>query len=199
MPTFAQLMAMVGRSIQSPREGAAEVLSFGVPREALWLIVATVVALSCISTEIKVLLTALDGLPEPIAAIVGNPAAFAALQFVGLVVTIAAVYAIGRAMGGTGSLEETALVICWLQFILVCLDVAWIGAFVLNPLLSNLVGLATMVLSLWLLTNFIAALHGFRSLLQVFGMILVSTFTLLVVLSLALVLAGFGAGPSGEV
>jgi hypothetical protein len=43
---------------------------------------------------------------------------------------------------------------------------------------------------MWLLTNFVAVIHGFRSLGQVFVMILVSLFVLAFVLSILLTLVG---------
>lgn len=199
MPSFGQLMAMVGRSIQSPREGAAEVLAYGVPREALWTIMFLVVVLSVILAEISALATSAAA-PEILGGLMANPLAIGALQLAILLATVAAVFGVGRAMGGSGSVEETALLISWLQFIMACIQVVQVVAFVLLAPLGGLIGIAALVLFLWLLTNFVAVLHGFRSLGQVFLMIVVSTFTIAFLLSLVLALFGVGFEmPTGEV
>ena len=198
MPTLGQLMAMVGRSIQAPREGASEILSYGVPRQALHLIIGIVVILSVILAEITTLVSAAAN-PDLLLGVFGNPFVVGIVQLLVLLSTIAAVYAIGRAMGGTGSIEETTLVVTWLQFIMVCIQVVQTAAFVLFPPLGGIIGIAALMLFLWLFTNFVAVLHGFRSLGLVFAMIMVSTFTLAFVLSLVLALFGFNFEmPAGE-
>ncbi len=199
MPTFAQLLAMMGRSIQAPREGAAEILSLGVPRQALGLILALVVVLLGIVTEANLLVAPLDeNMPAALVTLIHNPVAMAAMQMAGLAMTIAAIFWIGRAFGGTGGFEETVLLVSWLQFIGICLSLAQLVLYVLNPVLGEIFGLATAVLSIWMLTHFIAALHGFRSALPVFGMMVATAFALIFLAALLLLLAGVQP-PSGEV
>lgn len=190
MPTLGQLMAMVGRSIQAPREGVSEILSYGVPRQAIHLIIGIVVLLSVILAEITTLVSAAAN-PDVLLGVFGSPIIVGLVQLVVLLTTIAAVYAIGRAMGGTGSIEETALAVTWLQFIMVCIQVVQTAAFIVFPAVGGVIGIAALVLFLWLFTNFVAVLHGFRSLGMVFLMIMVSTFTLAFVLSLVLAMFGF--------
>jgi hypothetical protein len=175
------------------------VLSLGVPRDAIWLIVCLVVLLSVILAEITALVSG-GVAAESVLGVFGSPIAMGILQLAVLLVTIGTVYAIGRAFGGTGSLEETAVLISWLQFIMVCIQVIQTAAFVLMPPLGAMIGIAALILFLWILTNFIAVLHGFRSLWQVFGMIVVSTFTIAFVLTLVLTMLGVGFEmPAGEV
>ena len=199
MPSFGQLMAMVARSVQSPREGAAEVLAMGVPRAALWPIVILVAILSAIMTQLNLMLTRAE-LPEPLLSIASAPVWMSVVQFATLALMIGAVYAIGRAMGGTGSLPETALLLSWLQFILVCLNAAQLVAGVILPPFGALVGLAVSILGLWLLVNFIAALHGFRSLFLVFVMLVVAFLSIIFLMSLVLILFGIGPTmPAGDI
>jgi hypothetical protein len=112
------------------------------------------------------------------------------IQLILLVIVIVAQHMIGRAMGGTGTLPEGILLITWLQFIMVCLQVVQTLALVVLPPLAGLIGIAGLAIFLWLLTHFIAALHGFKSLAQVFVMVLVSAFGLAFVLSILLTMAG---------
>ena len=84
----------------------------------------------------------------------------------------------------------TVLLIAWLQFIMVCIQVVQTALMLIVPPFASLLGIAGLVLFMWLLTNFIAVIHGFRSLGQVFVMILVSLFVLAFVLSILLSIAG---------
>ena len=93
-------------------------------------------------------------------------------------------------MGGTGSFEETILIVAWLQFVMICLQVVQTGVLLLSTPVAEIFGLLGILLFLWLLTNFVAVLHGFSSLFQVFVMILVSAFGIAFGLSMILTLIG---------
>jgi hypothetical protein len=60
-----------------------------------------------------------------------GPAATGFIQLLLLVVMVFAIFWIGRSMGGSGSFEETILLVAWLQFIMVCLQVVQAVALVL--------------------------------------------------------------------
>ena len=194
-----QLLAMVGRSLRSPREGAEEVLALGVPKEALWLILAIVVVLSVVLAQATSLIVVGAG-GEMFDGLLSNPMVTGTIQLGLLLLMIAAVYVIGRAMGGSGSFEESMLLMSWLQFIMVVIQVAQTLAMLVLPPVAGLIGVAALVIFFWLLTNFIAVLHGFRSLAQVFVMILVSGFTIAFFFSLVLTLLGVTMPmPTGEI
>jgi hypothetical protein len=181
------LLAMVWRTVRNPREGAEELLSIGVPREALWPALVLVVVLSILLAQgTTLLMTGSADMSMPV-----GPAATGFIQLLLLVVMVFAIFWIGRSMGGTGSFEEAILLVAWLQFVMVCVQALQALALVLFPtVVATLIGIAALALFLWLLTNFIAVLHGFSSLLLVFVMILVSAFGLAFGLSLILTLIG---------
>jgi hypothetical protein len=189
------LLQMVLRTIRNAREGAEEVLSLGVPREALWTALTLVVVLSILLAQVtSILITgtaSMGGLPI-------GPAAAGLIQLFLMVVMTFAIFWIGRAMGGTGSFEEAILLVTWLQFIMVCLQVVQTVALFFVPPLAGLVGLFGLVLFLWLLTNFVAVLHGFTSLVQVFIMIILSAFGIAFGLSLILTLIGVAVPMVGQ-
>ncbi len=181
------LLAMAWRTVRNAREGAEEILSLGVPREALWTALALVVVVSTLLTQATALLLTgearMPGLPI-------GPTAAGFIQLLILVGMVFAIFWIGRAMGGTGSFEEAVLLVAWLQFIMVCLQVLQTVAIFVMPPLTGLIGIFGFVLFLWLLTNFIAVLHGFTSLAQVFLMIIVSAVGIAFGLSIILTLIG---------
>ncbi|MEL6799300.1 MAG: Yip1 family protein [Pseudomonadota bacterium] len=187
--SFNQLLAMVGRSVTNPREGAEEVLALGVPREALWLILAIVVVLSIVLAQITVLFAG-PSTNDLMGGFLQNPLITGFIQMGLLVVMIVAVHWIGRAMGGRGSFEESMLLMSWLQFIMVCLQALQTLSILILPPFAGLIGIAALVLFFWLLTNFIAVLHGFGSLAQVFIMVLVSGFAIAFLFSLVLTILG---------
>ena len=186
--TMNQIFAMVMRTVRNPREGASEVLSLGIGREAAWLSVGLVVILSLILAEITLFIGSLSGDPADMLSI--SPIVGGFLQFSVLIATAGVAYLVGRAMGGTGSFPEALLLMTWLQFIMVCVQIIQILALLMIPPLGGIVFIAGLILFLWLLTNFVAELHGFRSLAQVFVMILVTAFAVAFFLSLALTLFG---------
>jgi hypothetical protein len=193
--TLNGLLTMAWRTVKNPREGATEVLSLGVPREALWPALALVVVLSIILAQItSILVTGEPGM----AGMPVGPAATGFIQLLLLVAMVVAIFWIGRAMGGTGSFQEAILLVAWLQFIMICIQAIQTVTLLILPPLAGLIGLAGLVLFMWLLTNFVAALHGFASLLQVFMMIVVSAFGIAFGLSLILTLIGVSMPVSGQ-
>ncbi|MEL6643600.1 MAG: Yip1 family protein [Pseudomonadota bacterium] len=186
--TFNQVLAMVGRSITNPREGAEEVLALGVPREALWLILAIVVVLSILIAQITSLFSAPSN--DIMGGFLQNPLITGIIQMGLLIIMIFSVHWVGRAMGGRGSFEEATLLMSWLQFIMVCLQLLQTLSLLILPPFAGLIGIAALVLFFWLLTNFVAVLHGFNSLAQVFVMILVSGFAIAFLFSLVLTVLG---------
>jgi hypothetical protein len=183
------LLPMVWRTITNPREGAEEVLALGVPRHALWTILLLVLVLSIILGQITTLLVA-TAAGVTVQGPLANPMITGVLQFALLVVTIYAIHFIGRSMGGKGSIDEAILLVAWLQFVMVCIQVVQTALMLILPPLASIVGIVGLVLFMWLLTNFIAVIHGFRSLGQVFVMILLSMFVLAFILSILLTLFG---------
>ncbi|MEM0945982.1 MAG: Yip1 family protein [Pseudomonadota bacterium] len=185
------LLAMAGRTVQNPREGASEVLSLGIPRDALWMIVMLVVVLSVILNELSSIAAVVRG-GVPVNGPVISPIPFAIMQFVAIFGIAGATHAIGRAMGGTGGFPEALLLTAWLQFVMLLVSVVQLVAALILPGMVGIILVLSLALFLWLLTNFVAVLHGFRSLGQVFVMILVSTFAIAFVLSLVLAILGIG-------
>jgi hypothetical protein len=192
--SLQNLLAMVWRSITNPREGAEEVLSLGVPRSALWTLLLLVVVLSSILGQITTfLLAGISG--AELSGLFAMPIATGVIQFVVLVGTVYAIHFIGRSFGGTGTLDEALLLIAWLQFVMVCIQVVQSLFMVIAPPIGSVIGIVALALFMWLLTNFVAVIHGFRSLGQVFTMILLSLFGIAFILSIILTI--FGLTPPG--
>ncbi|MFV0245644.1 MAG: Yip1 family protein [Qingshengfaniella sp.] len=180
-------------TLRRPREVAARMLTMGLPVPILWEALILVVTLSVLIGQGAVLMTG-GHMPGEM-AILTSPLLLAIFQILLLGVTVFLVYALGRILGGEGSFADTLTLLTWLQVVMVCLQLAQAVAFFLLPSLAVLLGYVGIVLFLWLLTNFVAVLHGFRSTVLVFLMILVLAFGIAFFVSLLIAMLGFN--PSG--
>lgn len=186
--SFSELMAMVLRTLQNPREGAAEVLALGIPREAHWLLVATVAVLSTLVTGAFATIALMRG--GEAAMVQPGLAMIFAVHLGTVVMLIVMVQGVGRTMGGTGRVEETTVLMCWLQFVMLVVAVVQSLLSAVMPPIAMLLAFVAAGIQLWLLTHFVAVLHGFRSLAGVFGMIIAVAFMLGFALMIVLQMAG---------
>ena len=188
--TLGNLLRLARDTVSNPREGANTVLSFAPERQALWLMFVLVIVLSLLLREFVAVFAGfpMDG---PITGpMQGSTLALGLVMAGFLYLTMHAVHRIGQFFGGTGSFEETALLVIWLQFILICLQVIQIATLFILPPVAGLITIVAIALYVWLLVNFIAVLHGFTSLGMVFVATLLSGFALLFAFSLVLTLLG---------
>lgn len=181
----ALIRDLLRETITDPQGAARRLVAAAPPMEARWLALALVAVLSVLIGQASALVFARAG-----AAMVVGLNASAILHGVVLVVVVWAAHTVGRIFGGTGTFADAILLISWLQFVMVMLQLVQLLALVLLPPLSMLIGMAAIALFLWLLTNFVAVLHGFKSLGKVFGMILVTFMALAFVLAFLLALLG---------
>ena len=171
----------------NPREGAMEVLAQGIPREAGWPLLGLITVVSVIAVKGIELMFAMAGVTLVVSPVPGT-FTLAIIQFSLAAVMVFSVYWGGRAFGGTGGFGDTILLVAWLQFILFCVQVLQVAALFILPMLVTLLSMAGVVLFFWLLTNFVAVIHGFQYLGRVFlgilgGLILVA-FVMTVIVSM---------------
>lgn len=185
--TAKRLFDLMLLTIRQPREGAETVLAFGVPRQAQWDLFFLVVVLSVILGHLTSIVM---GLQSGAGSFAMGPVTLGLVQLALLVTLVFGVFYVGRAAGGTGSLGEAVLLITWLQTIMVALQLLQTIVWVVLPPLAGLVGIAGVLLFLWLLTHFVAVLHGFTSLGKVFFSILGGFFAFGLILSFILTFLG---------
>jgi hypothetical protein len=187
LPTLLQLVLL---SVRSPREGARTVIGLDLPRTIRWqALLLFVVIGAMLAIAITYLITGNAVLYIGLAPV--QPLAAAIMTASGAVMTVFAIFWIGRAMGGSGRFADTISVVAWMQAIVICLQIAQLAVFLLIPPLSVLADITATMISVWILTNFIAELHGFKSLAKVLGMIVVSLFAIAFGLSMILAMIGF--------
>jgi len=159
-------------TLRNPREGARKVMALDLPRRARWDILMLIAIVSAGFAYLSFALNARLGNLVPGTELM-SPFMMAVAQILVLWMMVYAIYLVGRAMGGTGSLDDTILLVAWMQGILIGLQVLQIIAALVFPLASVLLGFAGFIILFWLLTVFTAELHGFRSTAAVFFSVLI--------------------------
>lgn len=186
------LKALIGAAvdtIRDPRAGARKIMNLSASRKQRWEILALIVVLSAVLAQLSYLLAG-----QSDATIAGpfpsNPITLGIVQAVLLVAMVFATHFIGRRVGGTGGFDDAILLVAWLQFIMICLQVLQTIALFFIPAVSMLIGVAGLLLFFWLLANFIAELHGFKSLTAIFIGIILSMLAFAIAMSILLGLFG---------
>lgn len=193
--TLANILDLVRFTLQNPREGARAVMGLGLPVGARWWALLLMAVASTLLTHVSLAMLPAEQ-RAMLAGVIDSPLRTAVLQAVVMVGIVLATYWIGRMRGGSGSLPDAVIVIAWLQFILLCLQGVQVAAQVLLPVLADIIGIVGLVAFLWLLTNFVAELHGFRS----FWLVLVGVVASMMTLGFAaalLILVLFGGPVAG--
>jgi hypothetical protein len=165
--SLAALLELARYTVQDPRAAARYLLALQLPENVRWLTFLLVAVLSAILMHVG-----FELLPQEdqvyLAAAMSSPLRSAVIQAAILLITVAGIYGIGRWRGGTGNFADTLLLVSWLQVVLLCLQVVQILALIILPPVAAILGVVGLVLSLWLLTQFIVELHGFSSAWRVF-------------------------------
>jgi hypothetical protein len=187
--SLASLLSFARDTVADPRTAARQVMAIDLTLQDRWTALAFTAVASTVLFHVSLAL-----LPEGAEVPDVSPVATLALQAVLLVLAVLLIWRVGVAQGGVGTLPDTISLMAWLQFVLLILQVVQILAEVILPPLAAIIGFFGMALFLWLLTHFVAELHGFRSLGRVFAGIV--GVMMLVAFVLALVLSPFIAVPA---
>lgn len=178
--TFGGLVALVQLTFRDPRQAAAVVKGLRVSDGARWMALVLMAVASAIVMHLVSSMAPPVGPDGEVIALPG-PFFWAGMVGFGMCLTAVLAYGVGRWRGGRGTLPEAALLVAWLQVIQLVLVVLQLLIAVILPPLSGLLDVLSVVVFLWLLTNFVAELHGFRSVWKVLlGVVL--TFAAAVVL-----------------
>ncbi|MBN2630868.1 MAG: YIP1 family protein [Rhodobacteraceae bacterium] len=188
---MANLLIMARDTVQRPREGARRVMQANVPMAARWIALILMAVVSAVLAHVSFALLPVSAQAEN-AAVMPSPFVSAVMQGGLMLAAVVLIDALGRFMGGKGRFEDALILMVWLQFILLILQLVQIVTQVVAPPASLLVGYFSVTVFLWLLSHFVAELHGFSSVLKTFGGIL------LALLAVGFVLAFFFSASLGS-
>jgi hypothetical protein len=179
---WEQLLGLARLSLEDPRAGMRAVLRQDVPvpaRTAGLLLMAVISALLMHLGSVF--------LPPPMdpmtQLLMASPIRTAIIQWLILAGSVLLIHHVGAAWGGRGSFVDALLVVVWLQVIMLGVQLVQLLALVLVPPVAGVLNLAGLALFFWLLTSFVAELHGFASRGKVFAGILVAAFGVVLLLA----------------
>jgi len=179
-------------TILQPRVGARAVMALNLPVTAGWMALLLMAVGSALLSSVAFLTSPYTADPAMI-EIFGSPVKLALVQGAVLVGGVALIQGLGRFFGGQGRLSDTLALVSWLEFILILVQIVQMLALLILPVAAELLGFAGLGLFLWLLSHFIAELHGFRSALKVFFALLAVALAFgFVVASLLVMILGTG-------
>ena len=96
-----------------------------------------------------------------------------------------------------GDFGSGILAIAWISFVTAVLGMVQLAVLNLSAILGDLLGLAIIVITLSMMTRFIAEIHGFVSLFQVFVMMIATTLGFMIGFGMILGILGITImGPS---
>jgi len=156
--TVPEIAAHVLTSLRSPRRAAAEFMEWDIPDKAIAPLVLVSAILFALGSE---LVSAMNP-PAPGQPYVYIAPIFVVLLLLGtLLIMSMAISVIGQAFGGTGNFMRALLVMSWVQFV-------WFWIFLplsLFPLPATVIEVLTLlalIYMLWVMSAFVAALHGLK-------------------------------------
>lgn len=183
--SLSALLQLARFTVQSPREGARMVMQANLPMPARWVALALMAVVSSVLAHIAMRLMPQEA-QNQMGGMMASPINTAILQALLMLASVYAIHWLGRWRGGSGSFADALILMVWLQFILLILQVIQIAVQVVVPPLMDVIGFLSIVLFMWLISNFIAELHGFKSVIMTFLGVLATLFLAGFVLSLIL-------------
>jgi len=186
------LLGMALQTIPEPRKVARDVLSLHFPRAILWQVFALFAVLATGLNVAAGMLFPTD--PEMVGSLLADPIRMGLIQAASLVMTIFAIYWVGQAFGGHGTFPQAILTVLWMQYVAVLLQFAVLVLALFAPGMAVLLAVMSVGVSFWILSHFIAEMHGFRSAGLVFATIIVLIFAIGVLLGILFALIGISAG-----
>ncbi len=186
MTLGARMAELARMTLKDPQRAARALLAEGVPLGARSAGLLLVAVLSALLASLHV------GNPEGLdpfsALMLGSPIQAAVFQWLFLAATVFLMHRVGRAFGGRGSFADALLVVVWLQLIMLGFQLLQFVLMPISPDVAGLVGLVSFGIYLWLMTVFIAELHGFTARGMVFLVMLLTALAAGFLLAMVMIL-----------
>jgi hypothetical protein len=183
------LTDLVVLSLRDPRKAAEQIIGWHLSREALWTALALAAAVNTLIFSVSVVLQPSAAMPP----FFTSPLAMFVLLAGVLVVTIHGLYWTGRSLGGTGDFGDMLSLVVFLQVLRIMAQIVIFVVMFVAPGLSLMLSLATGIIGVWILVNFIAAAHRFSSMGRAIGTLLIAMAAIVLGLSFLLSIVGIAA------
>lgn len=183
---------LIKRSLVDPRGAARQIIDLKIPKPALWNSVLLVVIMSVLLTYGTLIIA---GQETGILELAGSPIIFVFYMVAQLVLLVFAMYWTGKALGGTGALDDIVVLIVWLQTLWLLAQIIQTVVLVFAPNASTLIGFASIIYGIWIMINFISESHGFPNWVK--GALTLLLAVLGVIIGIAILLSVIGVSSIG--
>jgi len=191
------LIGMAIQTVPEPRKVAREIFALRIERTVLWQAFALLVVISTLMGLISSILFPVD--PAMYGTVLSDPIRVGVLEAAVLVVGVFAIYSLGRVFGGEGRFDQAIMTVTWVQFVMLLIQGVMFVLLLFAPILAGILWLAGSGIFFWILSHFVAEMHGFKSTGLVFAMILISLMATIFGVSLIFALMGVGSGAMGAI
>lgn len=163
---WSDLFELIRETVLTPGAAARRILALDLPMQARWIGLAIVIALSAVLATLSQMMmwAATDG---QLGGAPAGPVWMALLQGALLVYGAWAMAFFGRRFGGRGTFADALVLLVWMEFVLIAGQTVQMALMLLFPLVAGLLTFALILLMVWLLIRFTAALHGFSNMVLV--------------------------------
>lgn len=189
---FADLSALVRLTLTQPRAAAQAVMRLPLPMSGRWSALLLMATLSALLMQVLGAMLPPTVGPEGEALRPVGPLVWAGMVTVGMMITAGLAHSVGRWRGGKGEFADALILVAWLQFLQLLLVVVQILLMLVVPPLAPVVEIGGVLLFLWLLVNFVAEMHGFKSLGLVFLGVILTFVGAVFALSILMMALGVG-------
>lgn len=187
---WGTLFGMALQTVPQPRKVARDVQGLGFSRGVLWQALLLLLVATTFLGVISSILFPISA--DEMGPLFSDPIMTGVAQGSITVLMVFAIYWIGRALGGTGTFDQALLTVIWLQFVLLVIELGVLFLGVFAPGLALILWVMGLVMTFWILSHFIAEMHGFRSAGMVFAGLLAVILLVVIVMSLVFALIGLG-------
>lgn len=155
---------MVGMSFRDPQAAARTLIGQEWPIQARWMALSAAVSISAMLAWLAGVIFGAPAEDGGQAIMLGQqPMVLAVMQMGAIVLAAGLMSGVGRMFGGQGRFEDALLLTVWIEVLLLQVQVVQLVLSLVLPSVAGLLGIAAMVLFLWLTVQFTKALHGFQS------------------------------------
>ena len=185
---LSEFIQLIKQSFVEPRTAARKVLNFNLTIREVGEVVVLAIVVSTLLTQVPSLFITSTDMVDPDVPSTGmqelsiTPFSALTINATLMAITILAVYLIGNLFGGRGTIRGSMIVNAWIHYMMIIVQVVLFLVTTIVPVLAIVVIPLALFVFFWLLSHFVAVLHGFRSAMGVFFaalvLILVASFAI---------------------
>jgi hypothetical protein len=180
---LAELIKLVISTIKDPKSVAVKIMTVTFPDKVLWALVVLVVIISVLLSELANWLLSFGSFRQGF-VLFNSPFLATSVLSLMMIIMIFLTFYIGKFFGGIGKLNNTIILVVWLQSTMIALQIVQLILIPLLPNIAMILGLISGGVFFWVYTNFVLVLHGFQSVGKVFFGVIGSMIGVILALSL---------------